>query len=68
MTTYFEVHQAATMTELREWATTHDVALTRGGYTLDGHVIYSATCGPVTIVVVSSERDPGPIVWRSPFE
>ncbi|ASU84709.1 hypothetical protein CDO52_19585 [Nocardiopsis gilva YIM 90087] len=68
MTTYCEIREVADMADLRAWAAAHHVPIIRGGYTLSGCTIYSATCGTLTLVCVGLEKGPGPLIWRSPFE
>ncbi|CAM3709407.1 hypothetical protein GCM10009799_27160 [Nocardiopsis rhodophaea] len=68
MATYREIREVSDMAGLEAWAESHEAPIARGGQTLSGRAIYSATCGCLTLVCVTPEKAPAPLVWRSPFE
>ncbi|CAM3814906.1 hypothetical protein [Nocardiopsis rhodophaea] len=59
MATYCEIREVSDMADLEAWAEAHAAQIVRNGQTLGGCVIYSATCGSLTLVCVPRRRPVG---------
>ncbi|WP_053618160.1 hypothetical protein [Nocardiopsis sp. NRRL B-16309] len=70
MTAVCDLHELATLAELRAWARAHGTRVRYLGPTLEGRPLYAATRGPSSRVVVDPRPDPHPrpLVWHSPLE